>query len=77
MAHPKYSVLLMEDSPSDAGLVEALLADGVDAELAGTVAAALQYRRETGCGAHIDASMYEICVQQMYIESRVEEENPT
>jgi crotonobetainyl-CoA:carnitine CoA-transferase CaiB-like acyl-CoA transferase len=30
------------------------------------VAAALQYRRETGRGAHVDASMYEICVQQMY-----------
>ena len=34
--------------------------------MAGAVAAALQFRRETGCGAHIDASMYEICVQQMY-----------
>ena len=30
------------------------------------MAAALQRRRETGRGAHIDASMYEICVQQMY-----------
>jgi len=29
------------------------------------VAAALQHRRETGRGCHIDASMYEICVQQM------------
>jgi crotonobetainyl-CoA:carnitine CoA-transferase CaiB-like acyl-CoA transferase len=29
------------------------------------VAAALQHRRETGKGCHIDASMYEICVQQM------------
>jgi crotonobetainyl-CoA:carnitine CoA-transferase CaiB-like acyl-CoA transferase len=28
--------------------------------------AALQQRRETGKGAHIDASMYEICVQQMH-----------
>ena len=28
------------------------------------VAAALQHRRETGRGCHIDASMYEICVQQ-------------
>lgn len=27
--------------------------------------AALQARRESGLGAHIDASMYEICVQQM------------
>jgi len=27
--------------------------------------AALQHRRETGRGVHIDASMYEICVQQM------------
>ncbi len=28
--------------------------------------AALQWRRESGRGAHIDASMYEICVQQMW-----------
>ena len=34
--------------------------------MVGAVAAALQYRRETGCGGHIDASMYEICVQQMH-----------
>ena len=33
--------------------------------MAGHVAAALQNRRETGRGCHIDASMYEICVQQM------------
>ncbi|HZV56581.1 MAG TPA: CoA transferase [Sphingobium sp.] len=33
--------------------------------MAAGVAAALQYRRETGRGCHIDASMYEICVQQM------------
>ncbi len=33
--------------------------------MAGHVAAALQHRRETGAGCHIDASMYEICVQQM------------
>lgn len=33
--------------------------------MAGSVAAALQYRRETGRGCHIDAAMYEICVQQM------------
>lgn len=33
--------------------------------MAGHVAAALQHRRETGQGCHIDASMYEICVQQM------------
>ncbi|WP_137680113.1 CaiB/BaiF CoA-transferase family protein [Aurantiacibacter suaedae] len=33
--------------------------------MAGHVAAALQARRETGRGCHIDASMYEICVQQM------------
>ncbi|BBD99451.1 CoA transferase [Sphingobium amiense] len=33
--------------------------------MAGAVAAALQSRRETGRGCHIDASMYEICVQQM------------
>jgi len=34
--------------------------------MAGAVAGALQYRRETGSGAQIDASMYEICVQQMH-----------
>jgi crotonobetainyl-CoA:carnitine CoA-transferase CaiB-like acyl-CoA transferase len=33
--------------------------------MAANVAAALQHRRETGHGSHIDASMYEICVQQM------------
>jgi crotonobetainyl-CoA:carnitine CoA-transferase CaiB-like acyl-CoA transferase len=33
--------------------------------MAANVAAALQHRRETGHGCHIDASMYEICVQQM------------
>ena len=33
--------------------------------MAAAVAAALQHRRETGRGSHIDASMYEICVQQM------------
>jgi crotonobetainyl-CoA:carnitine CoA-transferase CaiB-like acyl-CoA transferase len=33
--------------------------------MAAAACAALQYRRESGCGAHIDASMYEICVQQM------------
>jgi crotonobetainyl-CoA:carnitine CoA-transferase CaiB-like acyl-CoA transferase len=33
--------------------------------MAGAVCAALQQRRESGRGAHIDASMYEICVQQM------------
>jgi len=33
--------------------------------MAASAAAALQHRRETGRGAHIDASMYEICVQQM------------
>ncbi len=33
--------------------------------MAGHVAAALQHRRQTGQGCHIDASMYEICVQQM------------
>ncbi|GGD44558.1 hypothetical protein GRI62_10550 [Erythrobacter arachoides] len=33
--------------------------------MAGHVAAALQHRRESGQGCHIDASMYEICVQQM------------
>ncbi|MBO9726967.1 MAG: CoA transferase [Novosphingobium sp.] len=33
--------------------------------MAASVSAALQHRRETGQGCHIDASMYEICVQQM------------
>jgi crotonobetainyl-CoA:carnitine CoA-transferase CaiB-like acyl-CoA transferase len=33
--------------------------------MAAGVGAALQHRRETGRGCHIDASMYEICVQQM------------
>jgi crotonobetainyl-CoA:carnitine CoA-transferase CaiB-like acyl-CoA transferase len=33
--------------------------------MAASVAAALQKRRETGVGCHIDAAMYEICVQQM------------
>jgi crotonobetainyl-CoA:carnitine CoA-transferase CaiB-like acyl-CoA transferase len=33
--------------------------------MAGSVAAALAERRHSGRGAHIDASMYEICVQQM------------
>jgi crotonobetainyl-CoA:carnitine CoA-transferase CaiB-like acyl-CoA transferase len=33
--------------------------------MAAHVAAALQHRRETGRGSHVDASMYEICVQQM------------
>ena len=33
--------------------------------MAAAVCAALQRRRENGRGAHIDASMYEICVQQM------------
>ncbi|MBO9669899.1 MAG: CoA transferase [Sphingobium sp.] len=33
--------------------------------MAASVSAALQHRRETGKGCHIDASMYEICVQQM------------
>lgn len=34
--------------------------------MAAAVSAALQHRRESGCGAYIDASMYEICVQQMH-----------
>jgi len=33
--------------------------------MAACTAAALQSRRESGRGCHIDASMYEICVQQM------------
>jgi crotonobetainyl-CoA:carnitine CoA-transferase CaiB-like acyl-CoA transferase len=34
--------------------------------MAAAAAAALQHRRMTGSGCHIDASMYEICVQQTY-----------
>jgi crotonobetainyl-CoA:carnitine CoA-transferase CaiB-like acyl-CoA transferase len=34
--------------------------------MAATVAAALEHRRRTGVGTYIDASMYEICVQQMF-----------
>jgi crotonobetainyl-CoA:carnitine CoA-transferase CaiB-like acyl-CoA transferase len=34
--------------------------------MAAALCAALQHRRETGRGAHVDASMYEVCVQQMY-----------
>jgi crotonobetainyl-CoA:carnitine CoA-transferase CaiB-like acyl-CoA transferase len=34
--------------------------------MAALAAAAVQQRRETGRGAHIDASMYEICVQQTW-----------
>lgn len=34
--------------------------------MAAAAAAALQGRRENGLGCHIDASMYEICVQQMH-----------
>jgi crotonobetainyl-CoA:carnitine CoA-transferase CaiB-like acyl-CoA transferase len=33
--------------------------------MAAAVAAALNHRRASGVGCHIDASMYEICVQQM------------
>jgi len=36
--------------------------------------AAVQQRRETGQGAHIDASMYEICVQQMHSSIRQSQE---
>jgi crotonobetainyl-CoA:carnitine CoA-transferase CaiB-like acyl-CoA transferase len=34
--------------------------------MATQIVAALQCRRQSGQGAHIDASMYEICVQQMW-----------
>ncbi len=34
--------------------------------MAALAACAVQHRRETGRGAHIDASMYEICVQQTW-----------
>ncbi len=32
--------------------------------MAAAAAAALQWRHQHGCGCHIDASMYELCVQQ-------------
>ncbi|MFN4136363.1 MAG: CoA transferase [Novosphingobium sp.] len=46
--------------------------------MAAGVAGALQHRRETGRGCHIDASMYEICVQQMrdYLEQAKRGERP-
>jgi crotonobetainyl-CoA:carnitine CoA-transferase CaiB-like acyl-CoA transferase len=34
--------------------------------MAAAAAAALQYRRQTGRGCHIDAAMYELCVQQTH-----------
>jgi crotonobetainyl-CoA:carnitine CoA-transferase CaiB-like acyl-CoA transferase len=34
--------------------------------MAAATAAALDHRRRTNSGCHIDAAMYEICVQQMY-----------
>ena len=34
--------------------------------MAAATAAAVDYRRRTGVGCHIDAAMYEICVQQMH-----------
>jgi len=34
--------------------------------MAAATAAAVDHRRRTGRGCHIDAAMYEICVQQMY-----------
>jgi crotonobetainyl-CoA:carnitine CoA-transferase CaiB-like acyl-CoA transferase len=34
--------------------------------MAAAAAAALQYRRATGQGCHIDAAMYELCVQQTH-----------
>jgi crotonobetainyl-CoA:carnitine CoA-transferase CaiB-like acyl-CoA transferase len=34
--------------------------------MAAATAAALDHRRRTGMGCHIDAAMYEICVQQMH-----------
>lgn len=34
--------------------------------MAATTAAALERRRKTGQGCHVDAAMYEICVQQMF-----------
>jgi crotonobetainyl-CoA:carnitine CoA-transferase CaiB-like acyl-CoA transferase len=34
--------------------------------MAAATAAALEHRRSSGCGCHIDAAMYEICVQQIH-----------
>jgi crotonobetainyl-CoA:carnitine CoA-transferase CaiB-like acyl-CoA transferase len=46
--------------------------------MAASVCAALQHRRETGQGCHIDAAMYEICVQQMrdYLAAAIRGERP-
>ncbi|MEO6151598.1 MAG: CoA transferase [Croceibacterium sp.] len=46
--------------------------------MAACVAAALQTRRESGQSCHIDASMYEICVQQMrpYLAAAMAGESP-
>ncbi|NBC36172.1 hypothetical protein GTZ99_06325 [Novosphingobium sp. FSY-8] len=47
--------------------------------MAAGVSAGLQHRRETGRGCHIDASMYEICVQQMrdFLSAAKAGERPT
>ena len=42
--------------------------------MAASIVAALQHRRRSGRGCHIDASMYELCVQQMrgaFLDERV------
>ena len=45
--------------------------------MAAQIAAALQSRRQLGQGAHIDASMYEICVQQMWPAIRAAQTGPS
>ncbi|MBM0106308.1 CoA transferase [Steroidobacter sp. S1-65] len=47
--------------------------------MAAATAAAVDYRRRTGKGCHIDAAMYEICVQQMHdaIVAAARGERPT
>lgn len=42
--------------------------------MAACVAAALQQRRGSGRGCHVDASMYEICVQQMWPALQAEQQ---
>ena len=44
--------------------------------MAAMAAAALERRRRTGRGAHVDASMYEVCVQQMAAALRQAQSGP-
>ena len=44
--------------------------------MAAAVAAALQYRRESRRGAHLDVAMYEVCLQQTYEALRQTQSGP-